>query len=112
MQNEKLDKAIKNVASSELINRGLSESELIEIISNHDLLYIQRKDESLSYTYKLLLIILPFFWVIHGIIASRYLSRGQERKWKQYWLFLCIGILIWTFGIILWARYNLLPSVD
>ena len=105
IQNQKLDKQLRVTANDEFNVRKLSDSEIKEIISKHDSLFLQDKNEPLSVGYKILALIIPFFWVMHVLSTSRYLARGQKRKWNHYWLFFCIGLVIWTIAIILFARY-------
>ena len=105
IQNQKLDRQLRTAANDEFNVRKLSDSEIQEIISKHDSLFHQDKNEPLSVRYKILAVTIPFFWVVHVLSTSRYLARGQKRKWNQYWLFFCIGLVSWTIAIILFARY-------
>jgi hypothetical protein len=101
IQNPKLDKLIKAGANEEFNLRGISIEELEEITSRHNALSHSNKSEPLNIKYKILALTIPFFWVIHILITSRYLSRGQKRKWNEYWLFFCIGLLLWTIATVI-----------
>lgn len=107
IQNQKLDKSIKAGAKEELNLRALTKDEHEEIIRRHSAVSPSRKAEPLNIGYKMLALVIPFFWVIHVVITSRFPSRGQNRKWKEYWLFFCIGLLLWTIGIVIFARLTI-----
>ena len=105
IQNQKLDKHIRTAANDEFDRRNLRREEIEEIIAKHDSLFQPDKGEPLSIKYKILVLILPFFWVIHVIMTSRYLARNQRRKWNEYWLFFCIGLVLWTIAIVITGKY-------
>lgn len=111
LQNDKLDSSIKKAALQEFNQRDISDDEIKEIISQHDKLYKPESEEPLSFNFKIGLILFPFFWVIHGVLASKYLSRGQNRKWKEYWLYFCLGLLLWTISIVIYAKYSLFKDI-
>jgi hypothetical protein len=104
IQNQKLDKNILKAANVEFNLRNLSSDEIQEIIIKHDSLYQPGKDEPLNIKYKMLALVVPFVWIVHLLMTSRYLARGQKRKWKEYWMFFCLGLLLWTIAIILIGR--------
>jgi hypothetical protein len=105
IQNEKLDKLIRTAANNEFNFRKLTKEEIQEIISQHDSTFQPDKDEPLGLKYKIVALVIPFFWVIHVLMTSRYLARGQKRKWNEYWLFFCIGLLIWIIAVVLIGKY-------
>jgi len=105
IQNEKLDKKIRALANNEFTSRKLTNEQLNAVIRQHDQLFTPEKSEPLSLKYKIIALIIPFFWVVHVLMTSRYLARGQKRKWNEYWLFFCIGLVLWTVGLILAGRY-------
>ncbi len=107
VQNEKLDKAIRKDANTEFDSRNISEEELKAIIAQHNSLFKQENQAGLHIRYKLLLIVFPFFILIHNIIASLLLDKGHKRKWKEYWQFVGIGFFIWTIVFLLYARFVL-----
>lgn len=105
IQNQKLDKQIRTAANDEFNHRKLGKEEIQGIITKHDSLFQPEKGEPLSIKYKILALTIPFFWVIHVLMTSRYLARGQKRKWNEYWLFFCIGLIIWTIAIVIVGKY-------
>lgn len=107
IHNIQLDKVIRAAATSEFNLRKLSKEEIEEIIKRHDSLFQPVKDQPLDLKYKIVAFTIPFFWVIHILITSRYLARGQKRKWKEYWLFFCLGILTWSIATVVVGKYFL-----
>jgi hypothetical protein len=107
IQNGNLDKAIRQVANDEFNKRKLSLDQIQGLIAKHDSQYSPDKDKGLKTSYKLLLIVCPFFIEIHSLFAGRMLAKGQKQKWKDYWMYICLGFLTWTIGIILYAKYFL-----
>ena len=110
LQNDKLQDAIKKIANDEFNKRRLSKDQLQEIIKKHDD-HFRPGNEGLAIKYKLLLIALPFFVPIHGIIAARLIPVGQKMKTKQYWFYICVGYLFWTVVVILFCRYILFRPI-
>jgi hypothetical protein len=106
IQNQKLDKDIRTLATDEFDLRKLTMEQIREIIKKRESLFQPEKGEHLNFKYKIVALIIPFFWVIHVLMTSRYLARGQKRKWNEYWLFFCIGLLLWTIAIIIIAKYS------
>jgi hypothetical protein len=107
IQNPGIDKSIKASAKEEFNLRELTNDELEEINRRHKAFSPSGKDGPLNIGYKMLALVIPFFWVIHVVITSRYPSRGQKRKWNEYWLFFCIGLLLWTIGFVIFARLTI-----
>jgi hypothetical protein len=104
IKNKKLDSTISKLANDEFKARQLSLEEIQQIIARHDAHFQPEKDEPLSLSYKIFLIVFPFFTIIQAIIAGNYLANNQQRKWKDFWLFICVGYLAWTVGIIITVR--------
>lgn len=107
IQNSKLDQRIRQTANDEFNKRKLSLEEVQKLILKHDSHFVPEKREGLKFKYRLLLIICPFLIEIHSLIAGRMLAKGQKSKWKDYWIYICLGYLLWTVGIILFAKYYL-----
>jgi hypothetical protein len=105
IQNQKLDEKIRSAANVEFNSRKLTKGEIQEIVNQHSLLFRPDSDEPLSLKYKIVALVVPFFWVIHVLMTSRYLARSQKRKWNEYWLFFCIGLFIWTIVIVIVGKY-------
>jgi hypothetical protein len=108
IQNEKLDKRIRQVANDEFNRRKLSLIQIQSLIAKHDSQFLPDKGTGLKTHFKVFLIICPFFIEIHSLFAGRMLAKGQKQKWKDYWVYICLGLLLWTIGIILYAKYFLL----
>ena len=107
IQNEKLTPAIRQAANEEFNRRKLSLSQIRKLIARHDTQFPPKKEEGLKIQYKILLVICPIFIVIHGLIAGRMLAMGEKQKWKEYWIYICLGYITWTVAIILFAKYFL-----
>ncbi|MFT3747271.1 MAG: hypothetical protein QM768_03105 [Agriterribacter sp.] len=104
IQNSAIDKDIRNLANNEFNKRNLSIPHIKEIISKHESQLKPPEQKSLKIEYKILLIIFPFFLPIQSIFAGKLLVKGEKQKWKEYWLYISIGYLIWTIIIICFAR--------
>ncbi|MBX9784170.1 MAG: hypothetical protein K2X48_12845 [Chitinophagaceae bacterium] len=102
-QNKRLSKEIRLAVGEELGKRNLSEAETQNLVNGFEIRK-QGSQKKLAFKWKVLLLIFPFFFVIHNIIASIILDKGEERKWKEYWLFVSLGFLLYTILIIVFAR--------
>ncbi|TAD84054.1 MAG: hypothetical protein EAY75_13850 [Bacteroidetes bacterium] len=107
IQNLKLHESIRQAANDEFNKRKLSSYEIERMIELHDSQFVAEKEDGLKLTYKLLLMACPFFIEIHSLIAGRMLEKGHKNKWKDYWLYISLGYLIWTVVIVLLAKYYL-----
>lgn len=105
IENNKLDNSIRTIADTAFNNRNIPVAKIEEIVAAHGKAFVPDKTEPLSSYSKILIILFPFFWVIHGLIAGRMLAKGQKRKWKEYWQFLMIGLVLWTIGVIAFAKF-------
>lgn len=101
IQNKKLDSTIRNSANNEFQARKLSVDQIQQVIAKHDAQFQPEKDEPLSLSDKIFLIAFPFLTMIQAIIAGKYLVRNERKKWRDFWLYICIGYLAWTVGIII-----------
>lgn len=110
IQNSSLDKSIRNEANKEFDRRKISVEEISQLISTHDSLYKPDKQAGLDLKFKIILVAFPFFIFLHNIIAALLLDKQKEYKFKQYWLYLTIGYLLWTVFVILFARYYLFKT--
>ncbi|RXK60377.1 hypothetical protein ESA94_07865 [Lacibacter luteus] len=110
IQNNSLDRVIRNEANAEFDKREISVDEISQLISTHDSLYKPDKETGLDLKYKIILVVFPFFIFLHNIIAAIILDKRKEYKFKQYWLYLSIGYVLWTAIVILFARYNLFKT--
>lgn len=110
IQNSSLDKSLRNEANKEFDSRKISVEEISQLISSHDSLYKPDKQEGLDLKFKIILVGFPFFIFLHNIIAALLLDKQKEYKFKQYWLYLTIGYLLWTVFVILFARYYLFKT--
>lgn len=102
-----MDQSIRETANKEFNKRKLSIDQLKQLIAKHDSQFSPDKEEGLRIQYKILLIIFPLFVEIHSLFAGRMLAKGKKRKWKDYWIYMCMGFLIWTVAIVLFAKYYL-----
>jgi len=104
IQNKKLDTTITRLANDEFKARQLSVDQIQQIIARHDAQFQPERDEPLSVTHKIFLVIFPFLTIIQAIIASKYLATNNRKKWRDFWLYICIGYLVWTVGVIVVVR--------
>jgi hypothetical protein len=105
IQNVNLDEAITALATAELDRRKLSETDKADLASKHQLRFRVDKGESLSINNRLLLLAFPF--LMSKIFPGKYLAQGQKQQWKDYWLYMMGGYLVWTIGIIAFCRFIL-----
>jgi len=110
IQNLNLDRAIRQAANQEFNKRKLSTDQIQDLITEHDSKFSPAKDAGLKTYLKFLLVICPFFIEIHSLFAGRLLAKGQKQKWKDYWIYLCLGFITWTIIIILYAKYYLFKA--
>lgn len=103
-QNKKLDSAITKLANEEFKARELSSQQIHQIVTRHDAQFQPEKHEPLSLAHKIFLIVFPFLTIIQAIVAGKYLANNKQRKWKDFWLYICVGYLAWTVGIIITVR--------
>lgn len=96
IQNKKIDKEIRKTADKIFANRFLPDAEIEELDEKYNSYFTARRKEPLQWYYKAAAFAVPFLWGIHILISSRYLSRGQKRKWNEYWICFCAGLLAWT----------------
>ncbi len=47
---------------------------------------------------------LLFVLAPHWLLLSHYRAKNQKKNWHSFWLYYCLGILLWTVLVILWAR--------
>jgi hypothetical protein len=104
IQNHKLDPSIRDLANREFDSRKLTIEQIGEIVNRHDAQFQPDKDEGLSLSYKLFLIVFPAVLTIQVLIAGRDLANNKRKKWKDFWLFVSLGYLFWTIAIILIVR--------
>ena len=107
IQNDYLGQDIRKVANDELDNRKLSIEEIKQLVAKHDLNYMPIKEDGLHISYKICLILFPFFIMIHSVISGRILAHGNKKKWRDYWKYICIGYLLWTLIILLFTKFYL-----
>ena len=113
IQNNKLDAGIRALANSEFKSRGLSFEKVKEaMIVNGDDAYVAMKQEPLQLKYIILIMLFPFFLELQALISGHLLAKGYQKKWKQYWRFLLIGLVLWMIGIIVFARYYIANPVN
>src|SRR5438128_1274868 len=110
IQNKKLHNHVRIIANKEFNKRNLTINELRDIVIRHESIAKPENDQPLSLQYKIFLILFPFFPAIHGIIASRFLSNGEKKKWKAYWLYICLGYTFWTLVLLSFSKFVLFKS--
>jgi hypothetical protein len=104
IQNQKLDSTITRLANEEFKTRQLSFDQIQQIVAKHDAQFQPETDEPLSISHKIFLVIFPFLTIIQAIMAGKYLATNKRKKWRDFWLYICIGYFAWTVGIIVVVR--------
>jgi hypothetical protein len=104
IQNKKLDSTIAKLVNEEFKARQLSLAQIQQIITRHDAQFRPEEDESLSLSHKIFLIVFPFLTIIQAILAGKYLANNKQRKWRDFWFYICVGYLAWTVAVIITAR--------
>jgi hypothetical protein len=41
---------------------------------------------------------------VHCWIVNKYISKGQLRKWQQYWQYITVGFWVWTMVLLLTTK--------
>jgi len=104
IQNGKVDASVRKIANEEFTRRNLTIEQIREIAAHFDSQYKPVDQEGLDLTTKIFLVAVPALFTFQMLAASKYLARGQKKKWKEFWFFVCMGWLSWTIGIILYFR--------
>ena len=109
VRNTELSYERKKIINKEFKNRNFSIERIDKLAMAYENVLGESKN-NLTVLEKFLIILVPFFPVIHAIIANRHISRGQQRKWKQHWTYVTIGYAVWTLLIVLFAKFYLFKS--
>jgi len=99
-------RSVKQAVESEILQRGLpSERVEMEIVSFKEK-YGYDFESRLRPWLQVIIVLLPFFTILHFLFAGRYFANREIRKWRQYKTLLCLGYLLWTivvFGFSFWS---------
>jgi hypothetical protein len=104
--NHDLSQGLKEKALAEFGKRNFSQQYVDELAYEYETI-IPSLNTDLSTWEKVRIIVFPFLLPIQAIIANRYISKGNPKKWKQYWKYLTIGWLVWTILVFLVAKFLL-----
>jgi hypothetical protein len=107
IQNKKLHNHIRIIANKEFNKRNLTINELRDIVLRHESLAKPENDKQFIWQYKLLLVLFPFITGLFGIVPGRFLANGEHKKWKAYWLYICLGYFIWTILLLTFSKFVL-----
>lgn len=107
VRNKNLDVDIRLLANNIFEKRDLNINEIKELEEKHNSLFVSKDPIGLETYQKIILIICPAFILIHSLIAGRLYAKGKIQKWKDYWFYLCLGCMLWTIGIVLYAKFSL-----
>jgi hypothetical protein len=105
LQYRKIEASIKKAVQSELDSRQLSQEQLRELVSSYATRFPMEDRKGLSIENKILLVCLPMFWSLQILWASKYLARNQRRKWKEFWVYICIGYALWTIAGVIITKF-------
>ncbi len=105
VKDERLQAAIRQCARSEFENRNLSPETKQALITEWQLRFSGAPLMPLAWKYKILLVLFPFFLVVQLLVSSRFILANEQRKFRDYWRFVSLGLLLWTVILILTMRY-------
>ena len=101
--NKDLDQDLKEKAIAEFERRNFSQ-EYIDQLSLESENIIPKSNADLTIRQKLGIVAFPFFIPIQAVMANRFISTGEPKKWRQYWSYLTLGWLVWTVIVLLIAK--------
>lgn len=105
LKDKKLDSDLRIITSAEYKQRNFN----TRLIEKLDLAYEEANvfhlGNDLPQYEKVLILLIPFFPLLHALIATRHIRRREMKKWRQHWKYLAIGLLIWTVLLIPIAKY-------
>jgi hypothetical protein len=101
--NQDLDPDLHEQVHAEFKKRNFSQEHIDQLAIEYEKV-IPSINDDLTTWQKIRIIAFPFFIPIQAIIANRYISKGNIRKWKQYWKFLTVGLLVWTIVILVLVK--------
>ena len=107
VRSKELSPHLKKIVEEEFKRREFSIEQLDKLAMEYEG-DLRQNNSSLSVLGKVLIVLVPFFPIIHAILANRHISAGNSRKWKQHWRFVTIGYAFWTVIVILLARFYFL----
>ena len=110
VRNKNLDVDIRLIANTIFEKRGLSINAIHELEEKHNSQFKFKDPIGLEAYQKIILIVCPAFIVIHNLIAGRLYAKGKIQKWKDYWFYFCLGCILWTIVIVLYAKFVLFKS--
>ena len=100
-RNPKLDPDIRELANTELGHRQLSDEQMGLLLLKRERLFRENAPVSLTQAHKLMLVVFPFYRRYHRFIPGQpgqYLA--QDRTWKSFWRYVCIGYVVWLVAFI------------
>jgi len=109
VQSKELSSEIRQIVLEEFGRRNFSIEQLDKLSMEHEAI-LSQSEASLTPLEKCLIMLVPFFPVIHAILANRHISKGSRKKWKQHWRFVTIGYIFWTVIVLLFAKFYFFRS--
>lgn len=100
-QNHKLNKEIRSSIQLEFVKRNFSDKEVEDLQKRYGNIVKVDDTNGLKTIYKLLLLAFPLIFVqylniIFVAIAANLLGKGKNKMYKDYWLYLMLGIVMWV----------------
>jgi hypothetical protein len=102
--NHDLDQDLKQQACAEFEKRNFSQEYLDQLALEYENI-IPLSNTTLPIWEKMRIIAFPFIVPLQAILANRYISQGNPKKWKQYWKYLVVCWLVWIFLILLAIKF-------
>lgn len=99
-RNKKLGKYLRSLVGAEFELRNFSLDHRYELALQYELKK-KSANRDLFFHEKVLIIIVPFFFIIQSIILSWRIGRGNEQGWRQHIRYMCIGIVIWMIAFLI-----------
>src|SRR5689334_793287 len=93
-KNKSLSKTLRREALAALTLRARSVEEVQVLATAYEQSPVNKKIP-LPVAYRIVLVIFPFFVPVQVIIAALFFKMTNTWKWKQFWLYLAIGWVLW-----------------
>jgi hypothetical protein len=104
LQNRRLHSSIKEPLQVEWGRRQLTPEQVQELAARYTIHYPPDDGEGLPLRNKLFLVLVPAVFMYQILRATRHLASNQRRKWKDFWLYVSLGYLVWTVVIVLMVK--------
>lgn len=97
---------LRDQVSAEFKVRNFSQEHIDQLALEHERI-IPVVNDNLTIWEKVPIMAFPFIIPLQAILANRYISEGNLKKWEQHWKYVTIGLLIWLIILFLVAHFLL-----